>query len=442
MPSPAERLAQLTRTERNRVLDALPDIEQRRFPYAWREWWARENQLPPSTSWHIWLVLAGRGFGKTRTGAEWVREQAETGKARRIALVAPTVGDIRKVLIEGPSGILNISPPEKRPIYEPSKGHRLTWPNGAVAFGYSADEPDRLRGPEHDAAWCDELAAWRYAEAWDNLQFGLRIGDPHVVVTTTPRPVKLVRQLLAESDVSVTRGSTYANRSNLSPKFFKSIIKKYEGTRLGRQEIDAELLEDVAGALWNRKLIEDLRIRRLPDDPKFRLSRVVVAIDPAASAGEDSDETGIITAALGSDGNAYVLDDHSGRYLPHEWAEKAIKAYHDHRGDRIVAEINNGGQMVEATLRMAAKGGMPVSYKGIHASRGKVTRAEPVAALYEKRMVHHLGAFPALEDQMCAFTGDVDRRVMGSPDRVDALVWVLTELMVDATSSAIKPLRL
>ena len=386
----------------------------------WRVW-ARPSQLPPEGDWRIWLLLAGRGFGKTRSGAEWVRAQAESGAALRIALVAPTARDARLVMVEGESGLLAIAPDTMRPVFEPSK-RQLTWPNGAIATLFSADEPDRLRGPQFDAAWCDELAAWRYPQAWDMLMMALRLGtNPRVVVTTTPKPVKLVRALLASSDCSVTRGGTRDNAGNLAPGFLAAILKQYEGTRLGRQELDAELLEDMPGALWSRDAIERARIDEAPV-----LRRVVVAIDPAASAGEDADETGIVVAALGQDSHGYVLEDLSGRYSPHDWASHALEAYRAHRADRIVAEVNNGGAMVEATLRVLDAG---VSYKPVHASRGKLARAEPVAALYEQGRIHHVGAFPALEDQMCAFTGGPLAH-LASPDRVDALVWALSELML------------
>jgi predicted phage terminase large subunit-like protein len=386
----------------------------------WRVW-ARASQLPPEGDWRIWLLLAGRGFGKTRSGAEWVRAQAESGAASRIALVAPTARDARLVMVEGESGLLAIAPDTMRPVFEPSK-RQLTWPNGAIATLFSADEPDRLRGPQFDAAWCDELAAWRYPQAWDMLMMALRLGtNPRVVVTTTPKPVKLVRALLASPDCAVTRGGTRDNAGNLAPGFLAAILKQYEGTRLGRQELDAELLEDMPGALWSRDAIERARIDEAPV-----LRRVVVAIDPAASAGEDADETGIVVAALGQDSHGYVLEDLSGRYSPHDWASHALEAYRAHRADRIVAEVNNGGAMVEATLRVLDAG---VSYKPVHASRGKLARAEPVAALYEQGRIHHVGAFPALEDQMCAFTGGPLAH-LASPDRVDALVWALSELML------------
>jgi len=398
----------------------LPDDDAQDVLDDWRVW-ARPSQLPPGGAWRVWLLLAGRGFGKTRSGAEWVRRQAESGAAERIALVAPTARDARLVMVEGESGLLAIASDARRPVFEPSK-RQLTWPNGAISTLFSADEPDRLRGPQFDAAWCDELAAWRYPQAWDMLMMGLRLGqNPRVVVTSTPKPVKLIRALLASPDCAVTRGGTRENADNLAPGFLDAILKQYEGTRLGRQELEAELLEDMPGALWSRDQIERARVDEAPV-----LRRVVVAIDPAASAGEDADETGIVVAALGQDSQGYVLDDLSGRFSPHDWASRALEAYRAHRADRIVAEVNNGGAMVEATLRVLDAG---VSYKPVHASRGKLARAEPVAALYEQGRIHHVGAFPALEDQMCAFTGGPLAH-LASPDRVDALVWALSELML------------
>lgn len=384
---------------------------------------ARQSQRPPPGDWRVWLLLAGRGFGKTRAGAEIVRAVAERGAARRIALVAPTAADTRNVMVEGESGLLAIAPDRSRPVYEPSLG-RLTWSNGAIATAYSADEPNRLRGPQHDFAWCDELAAWRYPQAWDMLMFGLRLGDdPRVVVTTTPRPIRLIRDLLADPKVVVTRGRTVDNRANLAPAFLEQIVKRYEGTRLGRQELDAEILDDMPGALWRRETIELARTNHAPE-----LLRVVVAIDPAATSTEGADETGIVVAGRDAAGRGYVLADASGRYAPAEWARAAIAAFAAHAADRVVAEVNNGGEMVEATLRMFDPN---VPFSAVRAARGKVVRAEPVAALYEQGRVHHVGAFPRLEDQMCAFTGNFDRNTAGfSPDRVDALVWALTELLV------------
>jgi phage terminase large subunit-like protein len=413
---------------RSEPLSALTPGQAVALLYEWR-FWARANQLPPDGDWRVWLLLAGRGFGKTRTGAEMIRARALARTARRLALVAPTAGDARDVMVEGESGILAISPAWERPRYEPSK-RRLTWPNGAVGTVFSAEEPERLRGPQHDAAWCDELASWRYPETWDMLMFGLRLGtDPQVVVTTTPRPTRLLHELIADPTVVVTRGTTYENRTNLAPGFLGQIIRKYQGTRLGRQELEAELLEDVPGALWNRGIIEAARSRTTPS-----LTRVVVAIDPAVSATEEADETGIVVAGKDDYGHGWVLADASGRYKPTEWAKTAISAYHSHCADRIVAEVNNGGEMVEATLRMIEP---DVPFAAVRASRGKITRAEPVAALYEQGRVHHLGTFPHLEDQMCAFTDGnrlitKTRRVGGSPDRVDALVWALTDLLVES----------
>jgi predicted phage terminase large subunit-like protein len=387
---------------------------------------ARPNQLPPPGDWSIWLLLAGRGFGKTRVLSEWTCGQAQLGRARRIALVGATAADTRDVMVEGESGILACSPSWCMPVYEPSK-RRLTWPNGALATTYSADEPERLRGPQHDAAVCDELGSWRHPEAWDMLMFGLRLGKkPQCVVATTPRPTKLIRNLLAREghDVVVMRGTTYENRDNLAPMFFQQILQRYQGTRLGRQELEAELLEDNPGALWSSHIIEAARLRSTPS-----LVRVVVAIDPAVTSGEDADETGIVVAGKDAGGDAYVLADASGRMQPIEWARTAIAAYRATSADRIVAEVNNGGEMIEATLRIVDPS---IPFSAVRASRGKVTRAEPIAALYEQGRVHHVGAFPQLEDQMVAFTADFDRARLGySPDRVDALVWALSDLLVE-----------
>jgi phage terminase large subunit-like protein len=400
----------------------LTDEQALVLQYEWRKFWARPSQLPPDGDWLVWLLLAGRGFGKTKTGAEWVREQVETGAMRRIALVAPTVQDLRDVMIEG--GILACAPPWMRPTYEPSKRHRLTWPNGAVAFGYSAEEPERLRGPQHDGAWCDELAAWKYQETWDMLQFGLRLGTrPRALVTTTPKPIKLLRELLKSDTTKTTRGTTYENRGNLAPSFYSQIVSKYEGTRLGRQELNAELLEDVPGALWNRALLDQLRVRVAPD-----MKRIVVAIDPATTSGETADESGIIVAGIGANGDGYLLEDLSIRGTPDEVCRMAVKAYRDFHADRIVAEANNGGDWIESLFRVADPN---IAYRKITASRGKATRAEPVSSLYEQLRIHHVGSFTALEDQMCAFTEDFDRRAAGySPDRLDAMVWAFSDLFL------------
>lgn len=397
-------------------LPDLSDAECEALLYDWPTW-ARPNQLAPSGEWRTWLLLAGRGFGKTRTGAEWVRSITDT--VGRIALVGPTASDVRDVIVEGESGILACCPASNRPIYEPSK-RRLTWPNGAIATTYSADEPDRLRGPQHGAAWCDELAAWRYPEAWDMLQMGLRLGrDPRCVVTTTPRPTAIVRALLADPTTATTRGSTYDNKANLPGAFMRQILARYEGTRLGRQELHAEVLTDTPGALWTLGLIDQHRVRSHPE-----LRRVVVAVDPAASSGSDSDETGIIVAGLGVDGHGYILADGSKRDTPRGWAEQAIAYYHRYSADVIVAEANQGGEMVRHVLATVDSS---AHVRMVHASRGKYTRAEPVSSLYERGMIHHVGSYAMLEDQMASW---VPGQAAGSPDRMDAMVWAITELLV------------
>lgn len=385
---------------------------------------ARPEQLPPLGDWWtVWLYLAGRGAGKTRSGAEAVREWVESGNCGRVALIAPTQADARDVMVEGESGLLAIAPNSNRPIYEPSK-RRLTWPNGAMATMFSAEEADRLRGPQHDGLWADELAAWKGAQSvWDMAMFGLRLGKhPRAIVTTTPKPVQLLKALLKREgqDVVISRGSTFDNRANLAPSFFSQIVKRYEGTRLGRQELNAELLDDVQGALWTRDLIEAARV---PAGAPIDFKRIVVAIDPAITVSEESDETGIVVAGLGWDDRGYVLEDLSGKYSPTDWATKAIAAYRRWRADRIVAEVNQGGQMVESTLRVVDPNA-PV--RTVHAKRGKLIRAEPVSALYEQRRVHHVGAFDELEDQLCSFAPGVS----DSPDRLDALVYAISDLMV------------
>ncbi len=418
MTSSALLLASLPEAERTKFLQNLTDEQGARLKWNWR-FWARPEQLTPEGSWNVWIILAGRGWGKTRTGAEYVRSLIESGAAERIALVGPTSADCRDVMIEGPSGLLSVCPPWAKPNYEPSK-RRLTWSNGATATSYSADEPDRLRGPQHDAAWCDEIAAWRFPECWDQLNFGLRSGSkPRVIITTTPRPTELVRQLVGADNTIVTTGSTYDNSANLAPSFIKRLKDRYEGSRLGRQEIHAEILEDVPGALWQRSNLDEHRVK---DAPVLR--RIVVAIDPAVTSGEDADETGIIVAGIDADLRGYVLADLTCRESPDGWANRAVRAYHEYNADLVVAETNNGGDLVEAVIRTVDP---DVSFKKVHASRGKFTRAEPVAALYEQEKVHHAGSFGQLEDQMCVFTPE---GLQKSPDRVDALVWALTELML------------
>lgn len=383
---------------------------------------AREKQLLPPGVWSTWLILAGRGFGKTRTGAETIRYWVESGQGKRIALVARTAADVRDVMVEGESGLLAICPPWNKPVYEPSK-RRLRWPNGAIATTYSGDKPDQLRGPQHDKAWCDEIAAWRYPDSWDQLQFGMRLGDnPQVIVTTTPRPIKIVREILADPTTVSTRGSTYENSANLAPSALARLKAKYENTRLGQQELYAVLLDDNPFALWKRTNIDANRVSSIPE-----LVRIVVAIDPAVTDNEDSDETGIVVAGVGKDGHGYVLDDMTLSASPDKWAKEAVSAYNKYKADRIVAETNNGGDMIEFTIRTVEK---HISFKQVRASRGKVTRAEPVAALYEQNRVHHVGVFAELEDQMCQWMPGED-----SPDRMDALVWALTDLLITDVES-------
>lgn len=406
--------ATLSPAEKVKLRASLSPDEKAELMWSWAAW-ARPEQLPPEGDWSIWLIKAGRAFGKTRAGTEWVRSVAQPGA--RIALIGPTAADVRDVMIEGESGILAVCDPKNRPTYEPSK-RRLTWPNGALATAYSAEEPDRLRGPQHTHAYCDEVAAWPHAEAWDMMLMGLRLGiHPQVVATTTPKMVPLMRTIQGSPGVVITRGKTRDNAANLAPSFLSSLMARYEGTRLGRQELDGEELDDNPDALWQREAIDGLRVREAPE-----LARVVVAIDPATTATAASDETGIVVAGLGTDGRGYVLADRSGRYKPDEWARRAVEAFHAFKADRIIAEGNQGGDMVTHVLRTAWP---EAPVRIVHASRGKVARAEPVAALYEQGRVSHVGSLPQLEDQMCSWTPG-----QASPDRMDALVWALTELML------------
>lgn len=379
---------------------------------------ARENQRIPPGNWATWLILAGRGFGKTRAGAETVREWKNNYPI--IHLIARTAADARDTMVEGESGILACSPPDDRPLYEPSK-RRLTWSNGAKAILFSAEEPDALRGPQCHKAWADEAASWKYDQGtWDMMQMGLRLGDnPQCIVTTTPKPTKLIRELSKDSNTHVTKGTTYDNRANLSEKFFDYIIKKYEGTTLGRQEINAELLEDIEGALWTNRNIDQNRVTSLPE-----LKRIVIPIDPAATSKADSDETGIIPVGIDSNGIAYVLEDLSGIYSPNDWANLAIGAYHKHKADRIIGEANNGGDMIETILRNIDRS---ISYRKVWASKAKQTRAEPVAALYEQGRVKHFGNLAELETEMTTWNALEGSK---SPNRIDSLVWGLTELML------------
>jgi phage terminase large subunit-like protein len=393
---------------------------------------ARPEQLAPPGEWDTWLILAGRGFGKTRSGAEWIGEQAEAAPCR-IALVGATAADVRDVMVEGESGILaNYArrPESERPVYEPSR-RQLTWPNGTIAKTYSAEEPARLRGPQHHYYWADELAAWDDPRAaWDQLQFGLRLGQhPRGVVTTTPRPLPIIRALVADPSVAVTRGSTYDNQQNLAPSFLKAVLRAYEGTRIGRQELNAEVLTDNPNALWKQAIIDALRVKEAP----LEMRRIAVAIDPAVTSNPDSDLTGIVAAgiapcralpACNGDLHAFVFEDASGIYTPMQWAEKAAEVYRRREADRVIGEVNNGGDLVESNLR--AYGDRDLAYRKVTASRGKAVRAEPISGLYEQGKVHHVGTHGKLEDEMTQWDPLAGMR---SPSRMDALVWVLTDLL-------------
>jgi predicted phage terminase large subunit-like protein len=446
----AELFAEWTARERNAFFSSLSRQEQQEFFYRWN-FWARPGQRPPAGDWSIWLIMAGRGFGKTRAGAEWVRGIAEGDGSARFALVGANYAETRTVMVEGESGLLSIAPPDQRPVWEPSL-KRLTWKNGAQAHLYSAAEPEGLRGPQNSHAWCDEIAKWmnnagQAEAAWDNLKMGLRVGyRPQLVATTTPRPVALVRALVNAEGVVISRGRTQDNDLHLPVAFLTAMEADYGGTRLGRQELDGELIEDVEGALWTRAMIEGCRVgavrversRDTGDHPNRSLDyarderdtglvRVVIGVDPPAS--KTGDACGIIVAGLGADGKAYVLADCSvEKASPETWARKVADAADRHDADRVIAEANQGGAMVKSVLQ-AAKISLPV--KLVHASRGKVARAEPVAALYENGRVHHAGTFPQLEDEMCGLLIGGGYEGPGrSPDRADALVWALTELML------------
>ena len=415
-------------------LNELSEGELLALPYLF-EFWAMPHQLPPEGDWRSWVIMGGRGAGKTRAGSEWVRSQVEgampldEGRARRVALVGETVDQVREVMIFGDSGILACSPPDRRPVWEAGR-KRLVWPNGAIATVHSAFDPEGLRGPQFDAAWVDELAKWKKAEdTWDMLQFALRLGDkPQVCVTTTPRNVGVLKELLKAPSTVVTHAPTEANAANLASSFLEEVRTRYAGTRLGRQELDGVLLEDAEGALWTTAGIEACRVRDTQ-----ALDRIVVALDPSTTGSASSDECGIVVAGVTMQGppqdwRAVVLADCTvAGASPSAWARAAIEAMELYGADRLVAEVNQGGQMVEEVLRQVDP---LVPITAVHASRGKSARAEPIAALYEQGRVRHMPGLEALEDQMCRMTvqGYEGR---GSPDRVDALVWALHALMIE-----------
>ncbi|WP_299844855.1 terminase family protein [uncultured Roseovarius sp.] len=412
------------------------------LPYLF-EFWALEHQLPPGGDWRSWVIMGGRGAGKTRAGAEWVRSQMEgakpldPGPCRRMALVGETIDQVREVMIFGESGILACSPPDRRPEWQATR-KRLIWPNGATAQAFSAHDPEGLRGPQFDSAWVDEMAKWKKArETWDMLQFALRLGDdPRVCVTTTPRNVGVLKELLESPTTVVTSAPTEANRAFLAESFLDEVRARYSGTRLGRQELDGILLDEAEGALWSSNLIEKIQIDTPPE-----MDRIVVAVDPPVTGRSTSDECGIVVVGARMQGpvqdwRAYVLADCSiGAASPNTWANRAINAMVEHGADRLVAEVNQGGDLVSSVIRQVDP---MVPIKAVHASRGKVARAEPVAALYEQGRILHLKGLGELEDQMCAMTAQ-GFEGKGSPDRVDALVWALTELMIEPAAKWRRP---
>lgn len=385
---------------------------------------ARPKQIQPKNDHNIWLILAGRGWGKTRTGAQDIALYALRNSNTYCAVIAPTFGDLKRVCFGGPSGLLSIIPKECYLKSPDTKGYsssvlEIRLHNGSKIIGYAASEPERLRGPQFHRAWADELAAWRYPEAFDQLMFGLRLGDnPQCVITTTPKPTKIIKDLILREDVQVTSGNTFENEANLADSALTMLKQRYEGTTLGRQELYAEVIEDMEGALWSNAMIEEARIH---EDEERDLKQIIVAIDPAVTANENSDETGIVVVGKDYNERYYVLEDVSGKYSPDKWGRVAIDCFYEWGADRIVAEVNNGGDLVERLLRGIDSN---IPYRSVRATRGKLTRAEPVSALYEQKRVHHVGYFAELESQMCSYTGET----RPSPDRLDALVWGITEL--------------
>ena len=430
LPITANDLRQLPDDEVADILKQLGPAQAEELRYNW-EFWARPEQLEPTGDWNAWLALAGRGWGKTRAGAEWVRHRIKKGD-KIVHCVAPTKGDVRRVMVEGDSGLLNVCWKGDKtyrgkhigfPVWSPTN-NTLTWENGSKAVFFSAEDPERLRGPQAYSAWTDELCAWRNAqETWDMMMFGLRLGrKPQVFITTTPKTTKLLRNIISDPKTVISKGSTFDNAANLADTFIDAVKKTYEGTRLGRQELYAEILDEASGALWNRELLFKCEVDRDEVPP---LSRIVVSVDPAVTNKTDSDMTGMVVAGIDQEGTAYVLEDHTDHYSPKEWAAKAIELYHEHMADRIVAERNQGGDMVRHTLQTEDEN---VPIKLVHASRGKMARAEPVSALYEQGKVKHVKGLNDLEDQMVQWEplGSI-----GSPDRLDAMVWALTDLSLN-----------
>ena len=430
----ADYLRSLPPEEQESFLNSLPED---RLKFLQKDWlfWARDEQFPPSM-WgrdgcFIWNIRSGRGWGKTRTGAETFIFLIRFGEYKHPNLVGATAEDVRDLMIEGESGILACAPPDFYPTYIPTQ-KKLIWPNGVISKIYYGTEPNKARGPQSDLLWTDEIAKWQYPEeTFDNLLFGLRLGpNPLCMITSTPRPTKFLMELERRTDPKgrkscvVTRGNTKDNYANLSDVFISTIITKYEGTRLGRQELEGDFLDDNPDALWKRSTIDENRVKKIPD----LLDYVVVGVDPAATSKEGSDDTGIVVAARGRDGHGYILGDYTCHETPLKWGEAVITAYNRHEANLVVGEVNNGGDMVENTIKGISPG---IPFKAVHASRGKALRAEPVSSLYEQGKIHHFGTFRELEDQQCEWIPGAEK----SPDRIDALVWAVTELnLIEAAS--------
>ena len=432
----ADTLRKLPKDKVAKLFQELGPQKTEELKHDWN-FWARDEQLEPDGDWNTWFVNAGRGFGKTRAGVEWVRDQVKRG-AKRIAAVAATNSDIERVMVKGESGFLSVCWQGDKtyagkkmgyPEWSPTK-RTLTWDNGAQVQFFSAEEPERLRGPQFEIAWCDELAAWnKDMDTWSMLQFCMRLGKhPRIMVTTTPKPTKLVRQILKDPNTHVTTGSTFDNSANLAKTYLKAVKEQYEGTRLGRQELYAEVLEEAEGALWTTEMLDKASVKH---DEVPHLNRIVVALDPAVTANAESDMTGIVVAGIDVNGVAYVLGDYTERLSPQGWASKAIQLYHQYQADRIVAEVNQGGDMVRTTIHGEDA---TIPFKAVRASRGKFARAEPISALYERGIVKHVANPPdgsslnELETQMRTWEplGSI-----GSPDRLDALVWAITDLSLN-----------
>ena len=442
MRSGAGWLASATQDQVDEFLGGLSDNALLALPWIF-EFWALPHQLPPVGAWKTWVIMGGRGAGKTRAGAEWVRAQVEgagpldRGIAKRVALVGETVDQVREVMVFGESGLLACSPPDRRPEWNATR-RMLTWPNGAVAQVYSAFDPDSLRGPQFDAAWVDELAKWdKGQDTWDMLQFALRLGDnPQQVVTTTPQNVSVLKAILKNPSTVKTHAPTAANKAYLAASFLEEVTTRYAGTSRGRQELGGELIEDAEGAMWSALMFDENRVVTVP-----HLNRIVVAVDPPVTSGKGSDECGIVVVGAFTEGppqnwRAVVLEDASVTgATPLEWTRAALAAMDRHKADRLVAEVNQGGDLVESLIRSQDA---LVPFRKVTASKGKVVRAEPVAALYEQGRVAHVRGLGKLEEQMCQMTtrGYLGK---GSPDRVDALVWALTDLIIDPAAGFRQP---